>query len=135
MTRTATPAIPPLQCIAPPPAPARTSADPTRTFAGIAALGAVFAGFLAHDRNPDPLATALAVGITFFGALVALFALHIAYRLAIASTKLAIPVAVILLIGCALDWPWAETAAQWIRAAGHQVMEAAERGWSALQAG
>jgi len=97
-------------------------------------LGAAFAGFISYVRNPDLLSTAFAVGLTFLGALLALHVLHFAFRLAVLLGKIAIPVVAILLIGCALHWPVAETAVDWLRAAGHQGVDLAARGWTALQA-
>lgn len=122
---------------APPPVPAapacRPSHEPAGTLAVVAALGAAFAGFVSHGRNPDPLATAMLVGGTFFVLLAGLFVLHIVYRLAISATKVALPVAVVLLVGCALDWHWAERAVHWLRVAAHQGVVAVERGWSAAE--
>jgi len=118
----------------PAPSRARTASDPSGGFSGIAALGAAFAGFLSYGRNPDLLSTAVAAGLTFLAALLGLHVLHFVFRLAVLLGKIAIPVVAILLIGCALHWPVAETATHLLREAGHQGVELAARGWTALQA-
>lgn len=124
---------PPLPPAPPAPAACRPTNDPASTFAVVAGLGAAFAGFVTYGRNPDPLATAMMVGCTFFILLAGLFVLHIVYRLAISVTKVALPVALVLLVGCALDWHWAERAVHWLRVAAHQGVVAVERGWSAVE--
>ena len=125
-------------CIAPvaqpAPPPVRTANDPTGSFSGIAALGAALAGFLSYGRNPDLLSTGIAVGLTFLGALLGLHVLHFVFRLAVLLGKIAIPVVAILVVGCALHWPVAETAVDWLWAAGHQGVDLAARGWTVLQA-
>ena len=113
----------------------RTANNPSGGFAGIAAVGAAFAGILSYGGNPDLLVTAFAVGSTFLGAFVALHVLHFLFRLAMQLGKVAVPVVAILLLGCALDWPVAERAMDWLREAGHQGVDLAARGWTALQAG
>jgi len=118
----------------PAPPRVRTANDPSGSFSGIAALGAAFAGFLSYGGNPDLLATAFAMGLTFLGALLALHVLHFVFRLAVLLGKVAIPVVAILLVGCALDWPVAERAVDWLRAAGHQGVDLAAQGWTVLQA-
>lgn len=124
--------------IAPDPRPEprhlRAAHDHSSGFAGIAAIGAIFAGFASHSRNPDVLATALAVGITFVGALVGLYALHVVYRATVGVAKIAVPAGAVLLVGCALDWPWAETAVHWLCAAGSKGLDLAAHGWAALRA-
>lgn len=112
----------------------RTANAPSGSFSGIAGLGAAFAGLVSYGRNPDLVSTAFAVGLTFLGALLALYVLHFVFRLAVLLVKVAIPVVAILLIGCALDWPVAETAVDWLRTTGHQGVDIAARGWTALQA-
>lgn len=97
-------------------------------------LGAAFVGLLSHGRNPDPLATGIAVGGTFLVGLVALHVLRFVMRLCASLAKVAIPVAAVLLLGCALDWPWAQTAVDWLQVAGGRGVEAAEAGWAALRA-
>lgn len=135
MPRTATVALPPPLPVACAARPVRQASDPSAVFAGIAALGAGFAGFVSHARNPDLLSTGITVGFTFFAALLALFALHVVYRLAVAGAKIAIPVALVLLIGCALDCRWAKTTVRWLGAAGERGVAAAQHGWSAFAAG
>ncbi len=119
----------------PPPAPASPPArrDSSAGITALAGLGAAFAGLLSHGRNPDLLTTSIAVGITFAGAFVGLHLLRLLLRLVAAVGKVAIPVAALLLIGCALDWPWAQTAVDWLSVVGGQGVEAAERGWVALR--
>jgi hypothetical protein len=112
-------------------APARAANDPSGTFAAIAALGAVFAGFVSHGRNPDLLATGLAAGIVFFAALIALYVLHVAFRATLVLLRFAVPAAAVLLVGCALDWPWAESAVRWLWAAGNEGLAAVHHAWSA----
>jgi hypothetical protein len=129
----ATPGIAAAAQLAPP--SVRTANELSGSFSGIAALGAAFVGFLSHSRNPDALSTGIAMGVTFVGAFVALHVLHFVFRLAVMLAKVAIPVVVVLLIGCALHWPVAEVAADWLWAAGHHGAELAARGWSALRAG
>jgi hypothetical protein len=41
----------------------------------------------------------------------------------------------VLLLGLALDWPWAESAVQWLTAVGRQGLVAAGQAWAALRAG
>ena len=120
----------------PPPLPtqARPAPDSSRGFASIAAVGAVFAGFLSHRQNPDLLATAVAAGLMFLGALLALHILHFAVRVAVVVAKVAVLGVVLLLVGRVLDWPVAESASRWLFAAGQQGVELAARGWMALQA-
>ena len=127
----------------PPPPPVPPAAGCTRQgarglggsggFAGIAALGAGFAGVVAHGRDPDALATAMVVGITFFGAFFGLHLLQAVFRLTVVAAKIAIPGAILLAVGCALYWPWAEVAVDWLRAAGSGGLAAAERIWAACQ--
>lgn len=117
------------------PPPARPANDLSGSFSAIAAVGAAFVGFLSYGRSPDALTTGIAMGVTFVGAIVALHVLHFVFRLAVMLAKVAIPVLVILLVGCALDWPVAESAAHWLWSAGHDGAELAARGWSALRAG
>jgi len=112
----------------------RIAKEPSGSFPGIAAVGAAFAGFLSYGRIPDLLSTAVAAGLTFLGALLALHVLHFVFRLAVLLVKVAIPVAAILVIGCALHWPVAETAVDWLRAVAHQGVDLAARSWTALQA-
>jgi hypothetical protein len=100
----------------------------------IAALGATFAGFVSHSRNPDLLATGLAAGVVFFGALIAMYVLHVAFRVTLVLSKFAIPAAAVLLLGCALDWPWAESAVSWLWAAGSESLTAVEHAWSTVGA-
>lgn len=116
-----------------PPAPARTSHDPSGTFAAIAALGAAFAGYVHHGRDPDLLATAFAVGITFFGAFLALLILHAVFRMTVALGRIVLPVVLVLLVGCALDWRWAEAAVHWLCATGSHGLAAAGRIWESAQ--
>jgi hypothetical protein len=117
-------------------APRRTRArnDPSGGFAGIAALGAAFAGFVCYGRNPDLLATAIAAGLTFLGALILLHVLHFLFRIAVVAGKIAIPVTAILLVGNALDWSWAETATDWLLAAGGKALSAAQHAWAGWRA-
>jgi hypothetical protein len=79
------------------------------SFVGMAALGATFVGFLSYWREPDVLATSFAAGATFIAIWVALYALHIALRLTVIIAKVVVPVAGLLLLGCVLDWQWAES--------------------------
>lgn len=120
----------------PRPAPprARDARDHNGGFTSIAAVGAAFAGFASHSRNPDALATALAVGITFVGALIGLHVLRVVFRVVVGIARFAVPVAAILAVGCALDWPWAETATRWLCAAGGRGLDLAADGWAALRA-
>ena len=118
----------------PAPTRVRTANDSSGGFSAIAALAAAFAGFLSYGQNPDLLSTAVAAGLMFVGALLALHVLHFVFRLAVVVAKVAIPVVVLLLIGRALQWPVAESASRWLSAAGHQGVELAARGWTALQA-
>lgn len=118
----------------PAPVTVRVSNDPAGSFATISAIGAAFAGFVSYAHDPDLLATGFAVAITFFGALIALYVLHVAFRLAVTLGKVAIPAGVILLVGCALDWPWAETTMDWLWTAGSRGVEAAEQGLQTWQA-
>lgn len=136
MIRNATAAVPPpvpvaVTCAA----PARSGSDPSGVFAGIAAIGAAFAGFVAHSRNPDLLSTGITVGFTFFAALFGLFVLHVVYRVAVALAKVAIPVGLVLLIGCAMHCRWAETTVRWLKAAGERGIAAATHGYDALESG
>lgn len=132
----AAPAVPP-----PPPAPApaadlaakRADRD-SGGITALAVLGAAFVGVLSHGRNPDPLATGIAVGGTFLAGLVVLHVLRFALHLLAKLAKVALPVLAVLLLGCALDWPWAESAVHWLRTLGSHGVEAAERGWVALRA-
>lgn len=117
------------------PPPARPANDLTGSFSGIAAVGAAFVGFLSYGRSPDALTTGIAMGVTFVGAIVGLHVLNFVFRLAVMLAKVAIPVLVVLLVGCALDWPVAERAAHWLWSAGHHGADLAARGWSALRAG
>jgi hypothetical protein len=119
-----------------PPAPrrARAANDPSGGFAGIAALGAAFAGFVSYSGNPDVLATTIAAGLTFLGALVALHVLHFVFRVAVVVGKIAIPVTAILLVGNALDWGWAVTATDWLLAAGGKALAFAQHAWSGWRA-
>ena len=55
------------------------------------------------------LATSFAAGTTFIAIWVALYALHIALRLTVIIAKVVVPVAGLLLLGCVLDWQWAES--------------------------
>jgi len=115
--------------------PVRRSADdPTRAFTGIAALGGVFAGWISYDRNPDLLATGIAAGATFLGALLALWALFIVFRVTMVCVRIAVPVALVLTIGCALDWPWAKSTVRGLLKVASQTVAVAERGWEALRA-
>lgn len=120
----------------PPPLPtcSRPAPDSSRGFTSIATLGAVFAGFLSYRQNPDLLATAVAAGLMFVGALLALHILHFVVRLAVVVAKVAVLGVVLLLVGRVLDWPVAESASRWLFAAGQQGVELAARGWTALQA-
>jgi hypothetical protein len=106
----------------------------TGSFPGIAALGAALAGFVTWQRSPDVLTTAIAAGVTFLGALIALHVLHFVFRVLAGLGKIALPIAVLLLVGCALDWPWAEHAVDWLWHAGRQGVQAAQQGWTTLQA-
>lgn len=118
----------------PAPTCARTANDSSRGFSAIAALGAAFAGFLSHSQNPDLLTTAVAAGVVFIGALLALHILQFVFRVTVVLAKGAILVVLLLLVGRALDWPVARSASHWLSAAGHQGVELAERGWAALRA-
>ncbi len=124
------PTVPPA-----PPAPTRRRAarDSSVGFAGIAALGGAFAGFLSYGQNPDPLTTALAVCLTLVGVWVGLHVLRAVFRLGVLAGKIAIPVTAVLLLGNALDWGWAETATDWLLAAGRRGFEVAERVWAACR--
>ncbi|MCR9247529.1 MAG: hypothetical protein NXI31_21055 [bacterium] len=132
------PAPPPLAVpvAVPTPAPATVKVvkESTSSFAGIAAVGAAFAGFVSHADNPDWLATGFAVGLTFFGAFVALHVLHLAFKLAATLGKIAVPLAVVLGVGCALDWQWAETLVDWLGILGARILDAAANAWTGLQA-
>jgi hypothetical protein len=130
MTRIEIMAVPQAQ----PAPPARAANDPAGTFAAIAALGALFAGFVSHSRNPDLLATALAAGIVFFAAWIAMYVVHVVLRATLALLKFAIPVAAVLLVGCALDWAWAETAVHWLRAVAEQGIAFVGQAWAAARA-
>ncbi|MCA8965955.1 MAG: hypothetical protein H6838_19900 [Planctomycetes bacterium] len=132
MTQQGTAAFPPAAPSAPP--VVRVVGGASNGFSGIAALGAAMAGFLSYGRDPDLLTTAIAAGLTFVGALIALHVLSFVFRLAVLLGKIAVPVVVILLVGCALDWPWAETAAGWLRTIGSHGLHAAEQGLAALRA-
>ncbi|MBM4063327.1 MAG: hypothetical protein FJ265_19845 [Planctomycetes bacterium] len=116
---------------APPPLPA---AHGTGSFPAIAALGAALAAFLTWQRQPDLLTTTIAAGLTFLGALIGLHVLHFVFRVIAAVGKFVLPIAALLLIGCALDWPWAERAVDWIWHAGRQGLHVAEQGWVTLRA-
>lgn len=104
---------PPAPPAPPPPALALVRARVTDkgsvSFVGMAALGATFVGFLSYGRDPDVLTTSVAVGATFIGTWIALYALHIALRLTVMIAKVAVPVAGLLLLGCVFDWQWAES--------------------------
>ncbi|MEO6596082.1 MAG: hypothetical protein ABIP94_15140 [Planctomycetota bacterium] len=117
----------------PAPPQVRATSAPSISFSGIAALGAVFAGLLSYGRDPDLLTTGFAAGLTFLGALIALHVLRLAFRLAVALGKIAIPAGAILLLGCALHWTWAETAVDWLRVIGIHGVRAAEQGFAAWQ--
>ena len=112
----------------------RVVSSSSHGFSGIAALGGVLAGFLSHGRNPDLLTTAIAAGATFLGALIALHVLHFVFRVAVLCAKVAVPLGVILLVGCAMHWPWAEVAVDWLRAMASQGAALAENGLAALRA-
>ncbi|MBK8096767.1 MAG: hypothetical protein IPK26_06650 [Planctomycetes bacterium] len=132
MTTLNPPPVP--QVTHPAPLPAPVKRDPSGTFAGIAALGGAFAGFVHHSYDPDLLATAIAVGITFFGAFLALLVLHAIFKMTLAVGRVAMPIALVLLLGCLLDWRWAEAAVDWLWTAGSHGLSAAGRAWSAAQA-
>ena len=114
--------------------PARVTQGPSGTFATIAALGAALAGFAHHSYDPDWLATAFAVGITFFGAFLGLLVLHVVFRMTLAVGRVAMPIALVLLIGCLSDWRWAESAVDWLWAAGSHGLSTAGQIWSSAQA-
>lgn len=95
----------------------------------MAALGATFAGFLSYGRNPDALTTAVAVVLTFFGTVVALYVLHLAFRLFVLLAKIAIPFALLLVFGNAGGWDWAEDTTDWLLAAGEKTAVAADEQW------
>lgn len=130
MTHHATASIP----IAYPPPPPPRVAQETGSFPGIAALGAALAGFLTWQSSPDLLTTSIAAGLTFLGALIGLHVLHFVFRVLAAVGKVALPIGGLLLVGCALDWPWAEHAVDGLWEMGRQGMHAAEQGWATLRA-
>ena len=138
MSKHATAAVAPVSSLAAPSTrrerATRPANDPSGGFAALATLGAGFAGFVSYDRNHDVLLTAMAFGVTFVGAWLGLHVLYVVYRLTVAVGKVALPVGAVLLLGCALDWPWAERAAHWLRAAGSRGIELAEHGFAALRA-
>lgn len=121
----------------PPAAPAhpvvRNANDPSGAFTGVAALSGAFAGFLSYSHEPVILPTALAAGVTFLGALVALHVLNLVFRVTFTLGKFAIPAAVILMIGCALDWPWAETAVHYIGLGWDTAVDATSNAWAMWQ--
>lgn len=117
----------------PPPRRFRRHDDSSAGFAAIAALGAAFAGFISHDRNPDLLVTGVAMGVTFVGAFVALHVLRIVYRITVQLAKVAVPVAAVILLGCAFDWPWAERAADWALRTGSHGAAVAKDTFEALR--
>lgn len=120
--------------VPPPPQPvARASNTPSAAFVGVAALASAFGGFVTYSHDPAILPTAIAASVTFFGALIALHVLHLAFRVTYALGKVAIPVAAILFIGCVLDWQWAETAVDWTQAILSRGVDAAARGWVGWQ--
>jgi len=103
-------------------------------FIGMAALGASFAGFLSYQRTPDALTTTIAVVLTFLAALVVLNVLQLALRLAIKALKVVIPAAVLLAVGCAYDWAWAQATVDWLLAVGSEGAQAADQQWTAWRA-
>ncbi len=129
------PAPAPAPALAPAPARARAAKGFASGFTGIAALGAVFGGVLSHHRNPDLLTTGLAVGLTFVGALVALYLLHAVFRVAMVVGKVVVPVALLLFVGCALDWPWAERAVHLLHAASSRGLDLAQHAIAMLRNG
>ncbi|MFT4843950.1 MAG: hypothetical protein ACI8UD_002017 [Planctomycetota bacterium] len=116
-----------------PPLPARASviarvADKgSVSFVGMAALGATFVGFLSYGRDPDVLTTSVAIVATFIGTWIALYVLHIALRLTMMIAKVAVPVAGLLLLGCVLDWQWAESFVDWLGWLSSKGAEAADQ--------
>ncbi len=112
----------------------RLACGPSSSYAGIAALAAAFAGIVTYGRESDMLSTALAMGLTFLGAWFVLCVLQFVFRLVVTVTKVVIFAAAILLVGCVLDWHWAECAVDWLRTFGGHAVEAAENGWTAWQA-
>lgn len=84
------------------------------SFVGMAALGATFVGFLSYGRDPDVLTTALASGATFVVTWGALYVLHLALKMTMLAAKMLLPFGLLLAIGCAADWQWAETTVDWI---------------------
>ncbi len=115
---------------APPPAP--RASHVFGTFGMISGIAAVFAGIATYTQTPDPLPAAIAAGVTFAGAWIALHVLNAVFRIASAVGKLVIPVALVLFVGSVLDWPWAHTAVDFIAAGWDQGVEVARGGWQAL---
>lgn len=115
----------------PPPVAARIAPRVLKSdsvsFFGMAALGATFVGFLSYGRDPDVLTTSFAAGATFIGTWVALYALHIALRLTVMIAKVAVPLGALLLLGCVLDWQWAESAVDWLSWLSSKGAEAADQ--------
>lgn len=116
------------------PHPIRRVGSGSVNLLGMAALGATFAGFLSYQRNPDVLTTGIAVVLTFFGTVLALYVLHLAFRVAVLGLKVAIPAAVLLAIGCGYDWPWAESAVDWLMAVGSKGAQVADQQWTQWRA-
>lgn len=100
----------------------------------MAALAATFAGFWSYERNPDVLKTGVAVVLTFFGTVLALYVLHFAFRVAVVALKVVIPVAVLLAVGCACDWPWAESTVDCLMAVGSKGAQVADQQWTEWRA-
>ena len=115
--------VPPL----PAPVAVRAAGKGSASFVGMAALGATFVGFLSYGRDPDVLTTSFAAAATFIGVWVALYVLHIALRLTVIIAKVAVPVAGLLLLGCVLDWQWAESVVDCLGRLSSKGAEAADQ--------
>ncbi len=124
--------VAPAAYVAPP--PIRRVSRGSVNFLGMAALAATFAGFLSYERNPDVLKTGVAVVLTFFGTVLALYVLHFAFRVAVVALKVVIPVAVLLAVGCACDWPWAESTVDCLMAVGSKGAQVADQQWTEWRA-
>ena len=103
--------------IDPPPVPAARARGSFRassgSFAIASVIGAVFAGFVTESRTGNGMATATAAVVVFVAAFVGLHLLQLVVHACLQLAKVALPAALILALGCALDWPWAEAAATW----------------------
>lgn len=118
----AVPSIPPAPAVA---RPASRAASTVRSHAAIAALGAAFAGIVTNSRGDGPLQVALTMVVVFFGAVVLQFVLSLVFDLCMHLARLAVPVALVLLLGHLWHWRWADDVLHWIRTAGGHAVAAA----------